>query len=252
MTKMRSYLALLSLIASPALADTCTAYPWTDVSAFNEPAAALALILETAPSLALPLAETAPTLCLNTGPSETHGSFSPDTNTISIAGDLGHGATTIVLIHELRHLDQSWRGICLSPDLSMRANARAVFSLEADAMAITALISWQMREIDDGTTFAALTSMQETSDIAAVFADTMSATSDVAQATAAAFAAWYTSDARRERYYISTCEAYLSQLEAKKRLPGKLAFDPLTLAGVCRLPSGESYPCIEPENALSR
>ena len=252
MTAMLRALCLFVLHAAPAMADICAPYPWTSDPRLGAPAASLDMVLDAVPSLARPVAELKPTLCLVTRASEAHGTYQPETATISVHDGLSPGETTAILIHELRHLDQSARGICLSPDLAMRDHARAVFALEADAMAVTMLIAWELRETDGGAAFAALRSLPGSADIAATFARTMAETGDSALATADAFTAWYASDTRREKYYVSSCEAYLSEREDSKRLPGGLSFDATILTRMCQLPTGETYPCREPDDALPR
>lgn len=252
MTAMLRALCLSVLFAAPAMAEICAPYPWTSDPRLGAPVASLEMVLEAAPSLTKPVSELKPTLCLVARASEAHGAFQPETATISLYNGLSPGETTAILIHELRHLDQTARDVCLSPDLAMREHARAVFALEADAMAVTMLIAWELRGTDGGAAFDALRSMSGSADIAATFAQTITETGDSALATADAFTAWYASETRRESYYISSCEAYLSEREDSKRLPGSLSFDATILTRMCRLPTGETYPCREPENALPR
>lgn len=240
--------ACLALVR-PAWAETCHAYPWSD-----EPraAAALADILAVAPTLSAPLEDRKPSLCLTGQPGLTHGSYDPEARIIELSDRLDDAQLTAVLIHEIRHLDQDWRGICLSPDLSMREHARAVFALEADALAVAMLIAWELAALDGGAAFDALAAFDGTSDVAVAFREAVSETGDLSLATSEAFSAWYASDERRERYYLSACESYLSDHERRKAFPGTLKFDAGILTSICRLPSGTPYPCAEPEAALPR
>ncbi len=244
--------AMFCLAATPTLADTCAPYPWSDAPRLASASETLSYLEIFAPTLRQLTDDLRPTLCLADTPGEAHGSFDPDTRVITLAAGLDPGQTTAILLHELRHLEQNWQGACLSPDLSMRANARAVFALEADAMAITALLTWNLRGIDGGKGFDALSQMPGSADIADAFALAVGETGDLSAATAQAFAAWYGSDERTERYYVASCESYLSHREDTKRLPGTLSFNAALLANICRLPDGAPYACAEPANALPR
>ena len=134
----------------------------------------------------------------------------------------------------------------------MRENARAMFALEADAMAVTHLIAWSSLERGSTDLFDTLRSSIETADIAAAFETSITETNDPALATAAAFDAWYASDARRERYYISTCMAYLDRKEAEGSLAGTAPLTTDFLTHICNLPDQTSYPCSEPDNPIPR
>lgn len=193
-----------------------------------------------------------PRICLVSGPSEALGTFETEGNLITAGEALDGPKRQAVLIHEIRHLDQYLRGICPSETLAMRDNARAVFALEADAMAITHLVAWSSRERGEPAMFDALLVGDETADIATAFQAAITAGGDISVATAAAFDAWYGSEARLERYYISTCMAYLDRIEDEDLLPGKQALSSGFLSEVCALPGQESYPCEEPERPLPR
>lgn len=241
--------ALFCLAALPAQAQTCLPYPWSEAATAAE---TLDLLDLTAPSLKSAADSLQPTLCLTDTQTDAHGTYDPDTQKITLKAALTPGQTAAILIHELRHLDQNRTGSCLPPDLTMRAHARATFALEADAMAITALVTWSLRDLDDGRAFAAFADLPTSADIAEEFATTVSATGDLAAATSAAFTAWYDAPERVERYYVDICETYLSRQETLKSLSGTRPFDPGLLTEICLLPDGNSYPCAEPENALPR
>ena len=80
----------------------------------------------------------------------------------------------------------------------------------------------------------------------------MTETRDPALATAAAFDAWYASDVRRERYYISTCMAYLDRMESEASLGGSTPLPADFLSHICYLPGQARYPCAEPDNVIPR
>lgn len=242
------------LLATPLQASKiCSDWPYENADpALAGLLATLDEVHALVPSLVRAVDAIAPRICLDAGPNEAHGSYAPETSVINIQADLTPDARAAVLLHELRHLDQGWRGICFSPELTMRDYTRAVFALEADAMAVAVLAAWDLSEKGTPGPWQALNSLPESSDIAAAFAAEMAATGDVSMATAAAFDAWYGSDERRERYYVATCESYLSAQERSKRLPMYQTLGQSFLADICRLPDGGTYPCEEPEAALPR
>ena len=157
-----------------------------------------------------------------------------------------------VLIHEVRHLEQNLRGICPAATLTMRENARAMFALEADAMAVAHLVAWSSPENGNLELFKALLNSPETQDIAAAFEASIAKTQDAALATAAAFDAWYASESRLERYYVSTCMAYLDRLESENTFAGTAPLSADFLTHVCNLPDQTSYPCVEPDHPIPR
>ena len=100
--------------------------------------------------------------------------------------------------------------------------------------------------------FAALRTAPETADIAAAFESEILKSDDPALATAAAFDAWYGSEIRRERYYVSTCMDYLDRIERDAQFPGTAKLTAGFLTRICNLPDGSTYPCDEPEAPLPR
>ena len=243
---------LLEFCCGAAQAETCIEWPWTDDGLPPAIAMAAEAVLEASPALSEVAGSEKPPLCVTEGPAEAHGTFDRESKAISLASGLTAGEASVILIHELRHLEQATREVCPSPDLSMRDYARAVFALEADAMAVAALVTWRMRDVDGGSAIDAFSALEFSADIAAAFEAEMSRSGDDIQAAAAAFAAWYGSEDRRERYYVSTCEAYLADREDRKVTNGALSLDPASLRDLCVLPDGRPYPCEEPAQPLPR
>jgi hypothetical protein len=245
---------LLAVLTSAHAAQTgCLEYPYDapgDPLASDIAAARKALT--PFKSLLTSLDAARPVICATDAPSEALGTFGADENRITIGATLAQPKRIAVLLHEIRHLDQNLRGICPATTLSMRENARAMFALEADAMAVMHLIAWSNLDVGSPEIFDALRAAPETSDIAAAFENAMAETNDPALATAAAFDAWYASDARRERYYVSTCMAYLDRLEAEDSLAGTAPLTADFLDHVCHLPDQSSYPCQEPDRPIPR
>lgn len=244
---------LLTVLPALAQADTCLDHPY---EAPGHPLAVDIALLRTAlvpfESLNRSLDSARPRICLTEGPADALGTFGAEENLITVGADLPPAKRVAVLIHEVRHLDQNARGYCPSVELDMRANARAVFALEADAMAITHLVAWALSEEGDGSVFDALATSSETPDIAAAFRAEIEISGDPSRATAAAFDAWYASDVRRERYYVSTCTAYLDRIDEEHRFSGTAGLAADFLADICLLPGGAPYPCEEPGNPLPR
>ena len=171
---------------------------------------------------------------------------------IVLSRSMGTGLRQAVFLHELRHLDQLRLGACPGPELSMQEYARAVFANEADANAITLLVAWDQKNKGNPSLWEALTAWTSTADIAARFEVAMNESADPAEAAAAAFEAWYGSEARRERYYVSTCSAYLDRQDRLHTLPSYDSVGPGYFTTLCTMPDGAAYPCAEPEGAGRR
>ncbi len=243
---------LLILLPALAHAETCLDHPYEAPGPLATEIATLRTALGRFKSLSQSLDSARPRICLTEGPSDALGTFGAEENVITVGAHLTPEKRVAVLIHEVRHLDQFARGYCPSVELDMRANARAVFALEADAMAITHLVAWALKEAGDASVFDALADSPETPDIAAAFRSEIEASGDPSRATAAAFDAWYASDARRERYYVSTCVAYLDRIDAEHRFAGTAGLTAGYLADICLMPDGAPYPCEEPGRPLPR
>lgn len=193
----------------------------------------------------------APVLCLDSGPSEARGFLDVEANRLVISTRLNLPEQLVIFLHELRHLQQVGEGFCPAPTLSMAENARAVFALEADAMAVTSLIAWTLREAGDGAPWQALTDWGRYADIPAAFQQAIARGADQTGASAAAFYQWYGSDWRRESYYIAACSDYLDRQDQSHALPQYQLLPESYLSQLCRLPDGTGYPCAEPRD-LSR
>lgn len=195
------------------------------------------------PSLLEALDHEGPTICLSSSMITEKAYFDPGLNRIVLSDDMDEGMMRAVLVHELRHLEQFFRGICPSDKLAMQEYARATLALEADASAASLLVAWERREAGDDMLWQALASWDMTSDIAERFLSEMSTTHDISAAAAAAFDQWYASEIRQDLYYVASCSQYLDRQDEEHTLPtyGRLASDFLDL--VCVLSDGSRYPC---------
>ena len=246
-------LTLLPAVPAHAAQSDCLDHPYDAPGAsLADDIAAARKALAPFDSLLTSLDTARPLICADDAPSEALGTFGADDNRITVDATLPPPKRVAVLLHEIRHLDQNLRGICPATTLTMRENARAMFALEADAMAVTHLIAWSSLDLGAPDIFDALRAAPETADIAAAFEKAMTQTNDPALATAAAFDAWYASDARRERYYVSTCMAYLDRVEAEDSLAKTAPLTADFLDHVCHLPDQTSYPCLEPDRPIPR
>lgn len=192
-----------------------------------------------------------PVLCLDSGPSEARGFFDVEANRLVVSARLSLPEQLVIFLHELRHMQQVAEGFCPAPTLSMAENARAVFALEADAMAVTTLVAWTLREAGDTAPWQALSDWERYADIPAAFQEAIARGADDTGASAAAFYQWYDSDWRRESYYIAACSDYLDRQDASHTLQQYQLLPESYLSQLCRLPDGTGYPCAEPRD-LSR
>ena len=227
----------------------------TDIAA--DPHAPAALIevyeevvvgLERFPSLLSAFEEQSPKLCLSDKMDNAHGYFDIELNRIVLSDQLSIAMLVGVLLHEIRHLEQAALGICPSDALAMKQYARATFALEADASAVSLLVSWDMKEQGNSGPWAALAAWPTQSDIASEFASEMFASSDASSAVSVAFDQWYKSEARQEEYYVASCSDYLDRQDTSKALPQYqlVPFD--FLNDLCKLPDGSKYECSLPRS----
>lgn len=247
------YLAPLALAlflhATQASAnESCAAAP-----TYQTPDPALSALLDGAqaalagyPSLAQVLDGTGLEICLSSAPTDALGYFEPRSNRIVLDAETAPGLQMVVLFHELRHAEQAARGICPDLSLSMENYARTVWAMEADAVTISLIVAWGLREAGDDGPWAALVETERYADVVGTFSRVLLETQDVSAASQSAFEAWYSDDARRERYYIASCLAYLDLQEESHSLPRYGSIDPAFFADLCILPDGNAFPCTEP------
>lgn len=182
-------------------------------------------------------------LCLDDRTVDALGYFDLDRDLIALGEALSTEGRRAILIHELRHLEQVSRGFCPTMDLSMTANAEAVFALEADAQAVTAVIGWYLRDAGKPGVWDFLADWPSSSDIVSRFADEMHDGGTLAEAASAAFDQWYASENRVADYYLSSCSDYLDRLDSANLIPKYGNLDEDFLPRLCRLPDDGAYPC---------
>jgi hypothetical protein len=182
-------------------------------------------------------------LCLDPRTPGCRGYFEPASRIIAISPELSLDEKLLVLVHELRHVDQVRRGFTPSLSLDRREYVRLVFALEADAEALATYYAWSEHPEGKSELWTAIETLAHYEDIAAAFRIELAAGGDSAQATRAAFASWYRSEWRRENYYISTCGHYLDRLDAEHAVPGHATLPARYFDELCLLPGGTNYGC---------
>jgi len=80
-------------------------------------------------------------------------------------------------------------------------------------------------------------------DIAAAFADAITAGATPAAATRAAFSAWYRSPWRLERYRAAAVGSHLDRLDDAKAIPTVARLPPDHFDRMCLMPDGSNYGC---------
>lgn len=185
------------------------------------------------------------TICLDDIIWNERGFFDFDLNFIVLKNSLTFSEKVLILVHELRHLDQYSRGFCPSTQFDISEHVRLTYALEADAQAITTLSAWIMRENGYTDPWNALKGFVNYEDIPDSFSISFLENQNLSIATNAAFAQWYHSAWRLESYYVSACTSYLDDLDRSKMIQsyGKLPdsfFDSL-----CSLPDGSNYECLK-------
>lgn len=237
--------ATLACLAPAATAQpmTCDAPPFDGAPEVAALIDAVAPVLAEFPTLADTLTTDVRQVCIADKLLGARGYFEAATGRIVVAPDMSPGLQQAVLIHELRHLQQQQGGPCPAPGLSMDANARAVFAMEADASVASLIVAWSMREAGAPAMWQALGDWPMQSDIAAAFGAEMQARGDIATAASAAFTQWYAREDRRDAYYIAACSDYLDDYDRTHLLPSYGALDPDFFTRLCLLPDGEGYEC---------
>ncbi|KEO50853.1 DUF6782 family putative metallopeptidase [Thioclava pacifica] len=240
--------AALACFASAADAQklTCAIQPFTEPPEIATLVAQLRPALDRWPSLHVALYRDARALCLADTLHDVRGYFEPEGCRIVIAADMPPALQNAVMIHELRHLEQKFCGACPVPSLSMKANARAIFAMEADAVTYSLAVAWDLREADLPETWDALAHWPMQADIAAAFEAEMGRSNDLSSAAAAAFEQWYAMPERRDLYYTAACNDYLEARDREHRLPTYGSLAPDFFERLCRLPDGAAYDCAEP------
>ena len=185
-------------------------------------------------------------LCFSDQMNNALGYLDVEQNKIVINQAVPHDLKIGILLHELRHLWQFTHAMCPTNSLSMKEYARATFALEADASAVSLLISWHMKEQGQDDAWNALSNWASHTDIAATFEDTLRTTQDEGLAVSYAFYQWYASDARQDRYYIEACSGYLDRQDTEHLIPRYGTLDTEFYENLCRLPDGQGYLCADP------
>jgi hypothetical protein len=175
------------------------------------------------------------------------GHYEPDENVIVIGANASLEEKTLILAHELRHVDQAARGYAPSIAFEMRENVRQIFALEADAQAVTVLFAWSMREAGNHSLWQALTTLEHAGDVAAPFEAAMLAGAGQAAATRAAFSAWYQSPWRVENYFTAATGAYLDQLDESRSVQSYRELPKSHFDRLCLMPNGGDYACRPPD-----
>lgn len=247
--KIAAFFCLLGTAQPSLLAaeePTCGRQPYDAPDQVAELVFGMEPVFAAFPAMQKLIDDVAPEICIEEGMFEMHGYFEPESNRIVIDGSLNVGLQQAILVHELRHVGQFTSGICLSPNLSMVENARAVFGMEADASVSSAVVAWAMREAGSPQMWDAISEWPMQQDIAAVFADKMQNSNDIGVAAGAAFAAWYSYEPRLDLYYLAACSSYLDREESSNRLRRYDALSPSFYGKLCYLPTGDSYACGDP------
>lgn len=173
------------------------------------------------------------------------GFFDHEQNLIVLRDVLTFPEQVVILIHELRHLDQFSRGFCPSVQYDISEFVRLTYALEADAQAVTTLLAWMMKENGVGVPWDTLTAFPNYRDIAESFSSEYMENQNLQNATNAAFAQWYHSDWRLQSYYNSACSSYLEDLEEMKLIQSYGKLPDTFFNTLCTLPDGSNYDCLK-------
>lgn len=245
MTRGALILAVLPAAVQAQLLDCA---PPTDALA-KLPAVATAVTLldKIFPDIAAALGDSVAEVCLTDPPFGALGYFDADARRIVLAEGLSDGLQQAVFFHELRHARQFDFGACPTPKLSMHDYAEAIFLMEADASVTTVLIADALRDLGDPRMWHALAAWPMQADILSAFEASRTSGSGLPDAAAAAFAAWYSYEPRREAYYVGACSDYLDWLDRENLIPHYGTLEDDFFDAFCVLPDGTPYPCARPD-----
>ena len=193
------------------------------------------------------LEQSAPEICLVADIFGAEGYLGVEENKILLRRSLSDGMLRAVALHELRHAWQVQSDACPSQDLSMDEYARVTLALEADASAVSLAVAWDLKAKGSPLVWETLASWPTHVDLARAFATVMADSNDPARATARAFGQWFASDWRQTKYRRAACSDYLDLEDRTHVLRQYGEAEPDYLDGICRMPDGREYPCVEPE-----
>lgn len=247
---------LLLLLGQPAMAladEICLAAPYeadaaagSDVHDLAALFARLEAVMAAEGAMARLIATDGPSLCSSDELVEEQAYYEPATNRIVIRWDLPDSFKLAILLHELRHLQQSHAGLFPSIEMSMVAYRDAQLALEADAAAVSLHIAWHIRETGDDGPWQALAGWPTHDDLAEVYRREITATGDPARAAAATFAQWHADPDRRRVYAHASYATYLNALDRRNMLTGTDGIAPGFAERLCRLPDDRPYACAVP------
>ncbi len=230
----------------------------SDASRWTRSLAALTALLEHDEALAgtlLAVARRADVVvCLDDRYDGTYGYYDATLNVIVLSDRLSTGERSVILVHELRHLDAAQRGYRPSLAYDMEAAADVTRAGEADAQAVATLFAWRMRLLGEPGPWRAIERLEDFKDgamlvyqdIAPAFAAAIASGGGELDALRAAFQRWFLSPWRTHTYYRDACMGYLDRCDETHALP---SYDDLPndwFDGMCVLPDGRDYRCKPP------
>lgn len=188
------------------------------------------------------LDEATVSLCFDPTSVDCRGYFEPETNVIALAPSLSCAEKTLILAHELRHLDQYGRGFSMSLDYSMREHIRLTYAVEADTQAFATYFAFVERENQPLLWQTALR-LSRYEDIAVAIENAAEAGAAPADIMLAGFRAWYASPWRLKQYYHSAAANYLDRRDELKALPRYAKYPADRFDDLCRMPDASNYRC---------
>lgn len=182
-------------------------------------------------------------ICIDDRDINQFGYFNVEDNLVAIQADLNRVQQIVVMLHELRHVQQSANGYCPSTDVDLKEAVRVVFAAEADSLAVSALFAWRLRQQGSPDIWRTLQEFGDYLDVLDTFESVMDQGGDELAATRAAFSRWYALPQRRDRYHFSSCMSYLDELDRSKRFRRYDTLPDGYFDRLCSLPDGSNYGC---------
>jgi len=182
-------------------------------------------------------------ICIDDRDDETRGYYDFRYNIVCIKEHLELFEKLIILIHELRHIEQFTRGFYCSLDYDIEEIIRMNFAIEADVQAVVTLYAWRMKEIEMNEVWNTLSGFTRYRDIAEEFEKEIQRSGDEMQAAGAAFVQWYYSNWRVDKYYKYAYSWYVDMLDETKILQKYQKLPENYFSKLCMLPCGKNYGC---------
>lgn len=219
--------------------------PPDTVNPFELDLAVLLRFVAQEPTVAAPLLMRAQAngieVCLVQSDMGARGAFDRNTNLVWLDTRVPFAHQTIILIHELRHVDVIADGVVPNPSMALRDAVRLHLAMEADAHMVGVLYAWQASRAGDPWMWDAALTLTQHDDVARALSAALITLGPSPSAYREAFLAWYEDEERVADYRLYACMMFLDCVDEQHLPPGYADVHPDVYRRLGLLPSGEWY-----------